>query len=91
MSLKGKQIIYVPCHAGKDKNHPDCEPGFIAEDFPRKGNIFCRYWSKTIPGELRTKANSESTPFFNLVFSKTRPQDLVDKALEKIEEEKNVI
>jgi len=75
----GTQIIYVPMHAEGDTEHPDSEAGFVTslrDDF-----AFCRYWNKYHPGELRTKANSEATPFYCLVIQDTRPQAEVDQAL----------
>lgn len=57
---RGTQILYVPMHAQGDTNHPDVEPGFVTSQ--RGDVVFCRYWSKHAPGELRTKANSEATP-----------------------------
>jgi len=81
----GTQIIYVPDHANGDLNHPDCEPGFVTT---HDGPIaHCRYWSKHHPGELRTKANSESTRIENLVVKDTVPQDQVDQAIHQIHED----
>ena len=73
----GTQIVYVPLHANGNVDHPDCEAGFVTS--LRGDTVWCRYWSKHCPGELRTKANSEATPLDLLVFTDTRPQDEVDR------------
>ena len=81
---KGTQIIYVPNHAD-DINHPDCEDGFVTS--VGRAGAFCRYWSNINPGHLRTMANSELTPFKNLVIRDTCLQSKVDKCLRIIEDE----
>jgi hypothetical protein len=94
----GVQVVSVPGHVQllfwqNLLDHPDCEPGFVAsvpEPFhntgePRKVTaVFCRYWSKTHPGELRTKANSESTPIDYLWLKDTRLQDEVDALMKEL-------
>jgi hypothetical protein len=70
----GDQIVYVPNHAdGPD--HPDAEEGFVTS--ANGYYIFCRYWSKIYPGQLRTKANSEATMPQDLIKKKTRPQSAI--------------
>lgn len=82
MLTPGTQIIYVPTHAAGDVTHPDAEAGFVTAV---RGNVaFCRYWSKTKPGELRTKANSEGTPVDLLVVQDMRPQTAVDEMLKML-------
>jgi hypothetical protein len=49
--------------------------------------VFCRYWSKSYPAELRTRANSEATPADRLIVKDTRPQEEVLHWLEIIERE----
>lgn len=74
---KGQQIIYIPNHADGDKQHPDCERGFVYKG----GTEFawCRFWRKDAPGTLRTRANSERTPCENLKRSPGYiPQEIVD-------------
>ena len=84
MELKrGTQIIYVPDHANDDVNHPDCEPGFTSVVLQSGQLLRCRYWSKTYPGELRTRSNSELAHERNLVVRDTVPQAQVEAALEK--------
>lgn len=79
---RGTQIIYVPMHAGDDVDHPDCETGFVTSV---KGEVvYCRYWSKVNPGELRTKLNSEGTPIDSIVAIDTVSQHEVDAALKEI-------
>lgn len=81
---KGKQIVYVPDIAGGDLDHPAVEDGFVTSD-PGSDAVFCRYWSKYSPGELRTKAGSELTPTSLLRVIDTVPQARVDAALREIE------
>lgn len=81
---KGKQIVYVPEHAGDDLDHPACENGFVTGS-PGDDAVFCRYWSKYSPRELRTKAGSELTPTSLLRVIDTVPQARVDAALREIE------
>ncbi len=66
---RGTQIVYVPRHAQYrrtdgtwtwDPDHPDVERGFVMSQ--RGEFVFCRYWHKGEPGNLRTRANSEATP-----------------------------
>jgi hypothetical protein len=83
MLEQGMQIIYVPTHTDGDIHHPDCEAGFVAHTTEIEGAIFCRYWSKYSPGELRTKANSELTPVNLLVVRNTVPQEQVEAAIKK--------
>jgi hypothetical protein len=76
---RGVEVICVPDHIG-DPSKPGCEVGFVWE--VRGMGIFCRYW-RMIPNappdllactginDLRTRANSELTPF-HLLFFPTR-------------------
>ena len=82
---RGTQILYVPMHAHGDTNHPDVEAGFVTSQ--RGDTVFCRYWSKHTPGELRTKANSEGTPVDAIVIRDTVLQVQVAAALAAIDEE----
>jgi len=82
---RGTQIVYVPSHISSD-DAPECEEGFVTSI--GIGGAFCRYWSKTGPGLLRTRANSEMTPFLNLIIKDTHFQEVVDTLLKEIEEEK---
>ena len=80
---RGTQILYVPMHAHGDTNHPDCEAGFVTSV---RGDVaFCRYWSRSTPGELRTKANSEATPVDALVERWSVPQAQIEAALREID------
>ena len=88
----GTQIIYVPMHIPISYiNHPDAEPGFVYSKCTVKEHTFCRYWSKTHPNELRTKANSEATPKWRLVIKDTRPQELIEKTIKEIEWDKSIM
>ena len=78
---RGKQIVYVPLHAGDNINHKDAEPGFVSS--VKRGIVYCRYWSKREQEELRTKINSEVTDPDRIVIKRTVPQKLVKQMLEK--------
>lgn len=81
----GSQIIYVPLHAAGDIDHPDAEPGFVFANQTTHGNLVaCRFWDKRRPGELRTKANSESCNLERLHFVDTRPQEEVDAMVNRL-------
>lgn len=83
---QGQQIAYVPTHAEGDLQHPDVEFGFVFSD--RGGDsVFCRYWRKGHLGQLRTVANSELTPRDMLVAYVSVPQEYIDVALERIEDD----
>jgi hypothetical protein len=73
----GTQIAYIPLHAEGNIDHPDVGFGFVVSE--RGDAHFCRYWRKGHIGELRTVANSESTPTQLLVEYKSTSQDMVDK------------
>lgn len=66
----GTQIAYVPNHADGDITHADVQHGFVG--VVTQGGAFCwywlpkKYWTGSIPS-LRTKANSELTPFDNIL------------------------
>ena len=81
---RGVQIVYVPSLVSSD-DVPECEEGFITS--VGIGGAFCRYWGKHDQSELRTRANSEMTPFENLIIEETHPQQIVDALLEEIEKE----
>jgi len=79
---RGDQIIYIPHHAKGNPKHPDIETGFVTsvnEQF-----VFCRYWSKQYPWQLRTVANSEATSPQDLIKSITTFQTIVDDILKGI-------
>lgn len=84
----GTQIIYVPAHAGGDLDHSDCEIGFVFRNArsPIHGFVYCRYWSKHSPGELRTKARSELTPLDLIVIKDTVPQQQVEDTMQELNE-----
>lgn len=84
-SLKpGTQIIYIPMHAKGDENHPDVEEGFVTTHRPGSDAVYCRYWSKHYPGELRTKASSDLTPRWFIREKVTHDQDAVDRLVWEI-------
>ncbi len=85
MLKRGDQIVYIPNHARNNRNHPDCEYGFVTSIGTKIA--FCRYWSKAKPAELRTTANSEATMISNLQLHKSVSQKRVDDWLVKISKE----
>ncbi len=82
---RGMQIAYIPNHVDKHGrlDHPDIEYGFVTS--VRPNGAFCRYWAK---GEehkrLRTTANSELTPFDNLIVIDVKPTPEIRKLLENM-------
>lgn len=88
----GTQIAYVPDHA--DQEHPDqyWEGGFVTS-LGLEG-AWCRYWQKDAEGfyiwpmELRTKLNSEYTPYARLRIARFESQSVVNALLEKLENER---
>ena len=83
---RGDQIAYVPSHANGDMDHPDVDYGFVYNVNKYDKNLyFCRYWSKYEKGELRTKANSESTHARDLRLWWSVPQGDVNKTIEEID------
>lgn len=67
---QGDQILYIPNHAEGDRDHPDCEFGFVTST--KINTVFCRYWrnrpwSNKPKAELRTRYNSEGTDPSNLI------------------------
>lgn len=79
---RGDQVAYIPNHAEGDITHRDVELGFVTSINDKF--VFVRYWSKTSPHELRTKANSEATPSENLVHRHSHPQQTIENILEKL-------
>ena len=78
---RGVQIVYVPDHAEGDLKHPDCEEGFVTSI---KGRVvFCRFWHKQYPDELRTKGCSEGADLSNIFVHVSRPESQVEKALRR--------
>jgi hypothetical protein len=79
----GTQILYMPMHVRGDEDHPDVEAGFVTSH-TQPDVVFCRYWNKYYPNELRTKANSERTPLWCIKEKDTRPQAVVDALLAEL-------
>jgi hypothetical protein len=82
----GTQIAYIPNHANGDIIHPDVEFGFVISESTSKTGHFCRYWVKGEIGNLRIRANSESTPNENLVEVKSVPQAYITALMKTLEE-----
>lgn len=78
----GDQIVYIPTHA-KNMFHRDAEFGFITS-FNRSGSAFCRYWLNPDRLTLRTTANSEATPIDMIKRCDLKPQEEIDRLLEKL-------
>lgn len=79
---RGTQIVYIPQHAEGSHAHPDVETGFVTS--VKEYGAFCRFWSKTNPDELRTKANSEFVAFRHLEETNTVPQWRVNELLKEL-------
>ena len=80
----GTQIIYFPPHVTfGDESHRDTEFGFVYGSMYSDA-IFCRYWSRSFPTELRTKSCGELTPRHRLLIKDTRDQELVWKEIRNI-------
>jgi hypothetical protein len=90
---RGDQVIYKPDHIEDPLafDYPNgSQPGFIVSGPCRSSAFgpldcyFVRYW-RIVKGrpvnDLRTKANSESTPVRCIVVQDTVPQEWVEKAL----------
>lgn len=82
----GTQILSVPDHAKGNIYHRDVQAGFVFRK--TRHGAFCRYWryirpNVRVPGapELRNKANSELTPFDNLIIKDSVNQSFVEKAI----------
>ena len=72
---RGEQIAYIPTHAEGDITHPDVEIGFVTSQ--HGDTVWCRYWRKNHPGELRTVSNSEGTPIDMLVHYQSVEPDVI--------------
>jgi len=81
---RGEQIAYIPLHARqRPQDHPDVEYGFVMSQ--KDETVWCRFWRKGHPGELRTRANSEAVDAHSLVRTHSVPDDLVQEILKEIE------
>ncbi len=84
---RGTQVVYVPTHVDGDMegdvsylSHPDVQFGFVTS-VAKGGAYFCRYWISRTSNELRTKANSESTPASLLMQVDSHTEEEVGTAL----------
>jgi len=77
--IRGTQVIYIPTHANRDLNHPDCEEGFVTAHASEEA-VFVRYFRRGTD-ELRTLANSEATDISDLVILQLRPQEQIQDLL----------
>lgn len=59
----GDQIACIPLHVDYFEDG-EIEFGFVTS--VKKSGVFCRYWNDDLT-DLRTKSNSELTPFRNLI------------------------
>ena len=78
---RGDQIAYI-----NDIEHKDVEFGFVTSVSKHFDVAFCRFWSRSNPDELRTKANSEGCSFRNLTLHNTKPRDVILEQLKEIDE-----
>lgn len=79
---RGDQIAYIPDHADSIQ-HKDVQFGFVTSGPNSSGAYFCRYWREEKSPELRTKANSEATPYDHLVLYKSHTEKEVEQALKE--------
>ena len=85
----GDQIVYIPYHViEEDLTHPDVEFGFVSNFCKNEMYVFCRYWSKINPTELRTKVNSERTPVDCLYYYDSVPEERIDAWFYEMENER---
>lgn len=82
---KGVQIIYIPTHCKGNIFHEDIQKGFIMSLCNDKKSAFCRYFYSN--GDLRTRANSESTPLDMLYLAHHSNQKKIDDTIKFIEKE----
>lgn len=81
----GTQILYIPNHADGNIEHFDVEAGFVVS--VTEDGAFCRYWRRLghwrwwQTKQLRTRMNSELTPFGNLLIYESAGKSAVDKAI----------
>lgn len=85
----GMQVIYIPSHVieftklgGNPVDDDSVEYGFVTNY--SHGTVFCRFFYPN--KDLRTKANSESTPYeslFILPEDRRVPQEFVDNFIEE--------
>lgn len=83
----GTQVVYIPNHAHADREHRDCELGFVEYHPPGSDMVHCRYFRRGTT-ELRTVANSEVTPLVNLEVEEHTDQELVAELLRQYGEQK---
>lgn len=96
----GTQIMYVPSHA---KPYDDsCQYGFVfsysgyGEGDELHMLVFCRFFNGNNPHSkkgwenLRTKAISEACDPENLYLHCSRPREIVDACVKKIQEERDI-
>jgi hypothetical protein len=87
----GNQIAYIPMHANGDINHKDVQFGFVTSNRISRKAAFCRYWHSVDPKNknclvLRTRANSELTPWVYLEYKLSVAAFHVTDALKEINE-----
>jgi hypothetical protein len=92
---QGTQVAYVPGHAEGDLNHPDVEFGFVMDELPEQEAHRCRYWRQNVKhpatvDDLRTRANSESTPNECLVEYMSVNQEVVAWVINRLQAEQIV-
>ncbi len=81
------QIIYMPPHAGRDKEHPDCEKGFIMDLTEDLGVFLCRFFDKD-GRSISTTSCSELVLVNDIVLHKHHPQLEIDELYNKINTER---
>jgi hypothetical protein len=82
----GDQIMYIPGYANGNPNDPGAELGFVQAPgrwYPEA--VFCRFYRKGHPGELRTVANSVLALTSCLQHYISVPQETVNRLREEID------
>ena len=85
----GLQVVYVPRYIvernktlGEVLKDKDTEFGFVTSW--NKNVIFCRFWLKEKPCELRTVANSEACDAADLFEHESAPKTMLIKQIQKM-------
>ena len=83
---RGDQIIYIPSHAEGDKDHPDCEFGFVVQHLKppqvTQERVACRFWSDRSARHLRTRSCSENAYVEDIRPFAYTSQSVIDEAME---------
>jgi hypothetical protein len=85
---RGIQVAYLPNHAEGNFENPDVEYGFVTSTRSNSDSwelVYCRFWHKGKPGEMRTTNCSEMANASNLMVYHSVDQSVVQEWLDKID------